>query len=156
MRDFLVRLIGVLLFMPAAALADCACSDFRKVRGEYTTVEISRYGGGLTPREEAVERIDKKALISHDHFSLWDELRYDSPNYKIDCHPVPQEEGEVPLPTERWGNFYGYGMDRNVIEVFSIFPSKQEGPRIIFEIVEDELWFFSDGWFYRMKRVTHD
>lgn len=142
--------------MPTAVLAGCNCSGFQETFAEYITTEVRRYRGGLTPREEAISRIDEKALVSEDLFFLWDAVRYEAPHYEVICHRVPQEEGEVPLPSERWGNFYGFGMERDVIELLYITSSNEEGPRFRFEIVDDELWAFLDGWFYRMKRISHD
>lgn len=150
-----VFFLSLLSWMPFAVLADFDCPSFREVQGEYKAVEVTRYGGGLTPREEAIGRINKKVIVAESHFLFWDELRYEDPIYEVVCHPVPQEEGEVPLPTERWGNFYGFGMDREVVKIIHITPSKGEGPGLRLEIVDDELWFFSDGWFYRMRRVSN-
>ncbi|MBW6392592.1 hypothetical protein [Billgrantia antri] len=146
--------LGFLLFMPASALAACDCSNVREVFGEYTTVEVTRFRGGLTPREEAMDRVDKKILVSEDLFFLWDGVRYESPSYEMVCHPVTQDEGEVTPPSERRGDFYGFGMDRDVINVIYVNSLSEEGPRYHFEVVGDELWFFYDGWFYRMKRVS--
>ncbi|MDI5934904.1 hypothetical protein [Halomonas kalidii] len=148
----LASLLGFLILVPTTTLAHCDCPGLREVIGEYTTVEVTRYRGGLTSVEEAEQHVGESAKVFESEFSLWEEVRYEAPSYEVVCHSVPQEEGDVPRPSERWGNFYGFGVDREVIEVLHVIPSKDEGPRYVFEIVGDELWAFLDGWFYRMKR----
>ncbi len=115
---------------------------------------MRRFRGGMTTREDAMGHMGERLLISRELFRLWNEVRYANPYYKVICHPVQREEGEVPLPTERWGNFYGFGMDRQVIVLLYVIPTSEEGPRYSFEIVNDEIWLFYDGWFYRTKRVS--
>ena len=147
-------LIIFLLMAPASALAGCGCSNVREIYGEYITDEVIRFRGGLTPREEAMSRIEQKTLVSEDRFILWDVARYNSPYYEVVCHQVPQDEGNIPSPSERWGDFYGFGVDRDVINVIYVNSSSDEGPRYHFEVVGEELWLFYDGWFYRMRRVS--
>jgi hypothetical protein len=155
-RFFLFGLLPTLLFaFSVTAFAGCGCPDWREAVGEYDTVEVERYRGGQTSREEAMEQINKKILISESQFSILGEVTYNEPVYEIICYPVPQEEGEVPLPSERRGDFYGFGMDRDVINVLYVTPLREEGPRYHFEVVGDELWFFFDGWFYRTRRVSN-
>ena len=57
---------------------------------------------------------------------------------------------------EEANDFYGSGMDRDVVNELKVTPVQKEGPRYHFEVVQDELWFFFDGWFYRMERVGRD
>lgn len=153
-RRFLFVLLPALLCaIPVPAFAVCGCPEWREVAGEYITVEVERYRGGQTSRGEAVEKINKKILLSESRFSIWGENIYHEPVYEVNCYPVPQEEGEVPLPSERRGDFYGFGMDRDVINVIYVSSMVEKGPRYHFEVVGDELWFFFDGWFYRARRV---
>lgn len=155
-RFVLSLCVSFLYFFPPNIFADSACQDWQELTGEYAVVEVSRYRGGLTSLEEAKGRIGEKAIVAERNFSIWDKEDYIDPHYEIACYPVPQEEGEVPMPWERRGNFYGFGVDREVITVFSVTPEKEEGPRYHFEVVSDELWFFFDGWLYQMKRVGRD
>lgn len=153
-RSLLAFLSGFFIFASAMVFADCGCPSWKKVTGNYNTIEARRYRGGQTTRDEAMELIGKNILISESQFSLWGEVDYSRPVYEVNCYPVPKEEGEVPLPSERRGDFYGFGMDRSVINVLYVSSLKDEGPRYHFEVVEDELWFFFDGWFYRTKRIS--
>lgn len=155
-RYFFIAFFALFFTLPTATLANCNCTRLQETFAEYLTVDVSRYQGGLTPRAEAISHIDAKVIVSEDVFILWDEARYDTPHYEVICHRVPQEEGEVPLASERWGNFYGFGIDRDVIELLYVASSRGEGPQYRFEIVGDELWAFLDGWFYRMERISHD
>lgn len=145
-----------LCFFPSSVFANFFCPEWQTLTGEYAVVEVNHYRGGLTSLKEAKDRIGKKAIVSERIFSIWGKEYYVDPHYEIACYPVPQEEGEVPMPWERRGNFYGFGVDREVIVVLSVTPEKEEGPRYHFEVVQDELWFFFDGWFYRMERVGRD
>lgn len=153
-RCLLLFLSGLSCIFSVTVFSDCDCPSWREVTGEYSTVEVNHYRGGQTSRDEAMERIDKKILISESQFSLWDEVHYSAPFYEVICYPVPQGEGEVPEPSERRGDFYGFGMDRDIINVLYVTPIKEEGPRYHFEVVGDELWFFFDGWFYRTRRIS--
>lgn len=146
---------ALLCFFSVAVYAGCDCPAWREVVGEYNTVEVERYRGGQTPREKAIEKIDEKIVIDENQFSIWGDVIYSDPYYEINCYPVPQEEGEVTPPSERRGDFYGFGMDRDIIDVLYVSSLNEEGPRYHFEVVGDELWFFYDGWFYRTKRVSN-
>lgn len=151
-RQCLASLLALLVVAPLVALADCSCPILRDVIGEYTTMEVTRYRGGLTSTEEAEQRIGERTKVSGNTFSLWGEVEYDEPYYEVACRSGRQEEGEVAVPSERWGSFYGFGDDRDVIVILYVLPAENEGARLSLEIVGDELWFFHDGWFYRMKR----
>lgn len=154
-RRFLFVLFPILLCaIPVPAFAGCGCPDWREVTGEYITVEVERYRGGQTSRGEAAEKINKKILLSENWFSIWGEVIYNEPIYEVNCYPVPQKEGDVTLPSERRGDFYGFGMDRDFIDVIYVSSMVEEGARYHFEVVGDELWFFFDGWFYRTRRVS--
>lgn len=122
--------------------------------GEYAVVEVRHYRGGQTLRDDAMGRIGEKVALLESEFLIWDKLIYRFPSYEVACYPVPQEEGEVVVPWERRSNFYGFGIDRAVIDVLYVTPLNEEGPRYQFEVVDNELWYFSDGWFYRMERVA--
>lgn len=155
-RFAMILCVSFLYFFPLSVIADFVCQDWQELKGKYTVVEVSHYRGGLTSLEEAEGRIGEKAIVTGRVFSIWDKEYYVDPHYEIACYPVPQEEGEVPMPWERRGNFYGFGVDREVIVVLSVTPEKEEGPRYHFEVVSDELWFFFDGWLYRMERIGRD
>ncbi|MCC5881489.1 MAG: hypothetical protein JJU25_02465 [Halomonas sp.] len=141
-----------LSFAQPAALANCDCPSLQDIAGEYITTEIARYRGGLTSPEQAERRIGVSTRVTEHAFSLWNEVYYEAPSYEVVCHSQRQEEGEVAAPSERWGYFYGFGVDRNTIVTLDIVPSEQDGARLSFEFVDDELWAFIDGWFYRLER----
>lgn len=66
------------------------------------------------------------------------------------------------MPIRHWGaywsNFYGFGVNRKVIEVLEVHSQKSNADAIIdwFEIVRDGntllLWNLHDGWLYRMGK----
>src|SRR5690554_4462639 len=138
------------------AFAEPDCISLQEIWGRYDVVDVSRYRGGLTSQSEAMERMGKRTLVSEEMFSLWGEVSYKAPLYDMRCHPIPLAEGEVTVRWERRSDFYGIGMDRDVVNVLEVTPIQEEGPSYHFEVAQDELWFFFDGWFYRMERVGRD
>lgn len=144
-----------LALLNGPALAEARCIDLQEIWGRYDVVDVSRYRGGLTPQSEAKERIGKNTLVSEELFSHWSKVNYEAPLYDMACHVIPLEEGEVAVPWKRRSDFYGIGMDRDVVNVLEVISVSEKGPRYKFEVVDDELWFFFDGWFYRMERVSH-
>lgn len=151
-KKSLLFFLLVLMCAAYTASANCGCPSLRNIAGEYTTIEVTRYRGGLTSSEEAERRIGESAKIADDAFSLWGEIHYEAPIYEVTCHLQRQEEGEVSVPSERWGSFYGFGVDRKTIVTLDVAPSENNDVRWSFEFVGNELWAFFDGWFYRMKR----
>jgi len=143
-------------FVSGLALAEPDCIGLQEIWGRYDVVEVSRYRGGLTSQSEAKERVGKSTLVSEEVFLFWDKVNYETPIYDMACQPIPLEEGEVTVRWERKSDFYGIGMDRDVVNELKVTPVQEEGPRYHFEVVSDELWFFFDGWFYRMERVGRD
>jgi len=150
----LVAMLGFFISVSTITLADRSCLELQYIFGEYTTVEISRYRGGLTSLGEAEQRIGKSVEVFKDVFSLWEEAHYETPLYELACHSITQAEGEVPSLSERvLSRFYGYGLDRDTVELLNVSSyNNDDGFDYVFEIVDDELWFFFDGFFYRMKR----
>ena len=142
-------------FVSGLALAEPDCIGLQEIWGRYDVVEVSRYRGGLTSQSEAKERVGKSTLVSEEMFSFWGEMNYEAPVYDTACQPIPVEEGEVTVRWERKSDFYGIGMDRSVVNELKVTPVNEQGPRHQFEVVDDELWYFFDGWFYRMERVAH-
>jgi len=132
--------------------------DAAQLMGRWRVVSARRHRGGLTSEAEAEGNIGKAVVISRDRLSLRDTV-ISRPRYEISCHPrLP--EGEVPTPSERWSNFYGFGMGRPEIVALDVYDLswKKDYPYIRFEIVDgehgQELWEMFDGWLYRMERVA--
>lgn len=146
--------LAQLFLVSGLASAETECIGLQEMWGEYEVTDVSRYRGGLTSEIEAKQRIGNNALVSEEIFFLWDKVSYEAPLYDAACHPILLVEGEVTVPWERKSDFYGIGMDRNVINVLKVALVSEEGPRYQFEVVDDELWYFFDGWFYRMERVV--
>ena len=144
-----------LALVSGLSLAEPGCIDLQEIWGRYDVVDVSRYRGGLTSQSEAKERIGRNTLVSEEMFSLWGEVNYEDPVYDMECQPIPLAEGEVTVPWERNSDFYGIGMDRSAVNILKVTPVNEKGPRHQFEVVDDELWYFFDGWFYRMERVAH-
>lgn len=156
MRAIMFVTLTPLPFLSSFTLAELDCIGLQEIWGRYDVVEVSRYRGGLTSQSEANENIGKSTLVSEEGFSFWGKVNYASPIYDMTCQPIPLEEGEVTVRWERKSDFYGIGMDRDVVNELKVTPVQKEGPRYHFEVVQDELWFFFDGWFYRMERVGRD
>ncbi|MCP1316006.1 MULTISPECIES: hypothetical protein [unclassified Halomonas] len=124
------------------------------VYGLYEVHLIERYRGGLTTREEAFLRQDSRISVQEDVFTFWNDDVCENPHYAIENHYVNEIEGEVSSSSERYGNFYGYGEDRNVINELSVACHENDDATYSFEIVNGELWLFLDGWFYQLQRTA--
>lgn len=124
--------------------------------GVYEVAHIERYRGGLTSREEAFKQLDTLVKVEKSEFSFWDGTVYENPIYEIKEHSVLNLEGTVPSPSEKFGNFYGYGQEREKIRTLSVYSQEPNNPPYMFEVVEDSLWMFLDGWFYRLERISSD
>ncbi|WFE70799.1 hypothetical protein P8S55_13545 [Halomonas sp. M1] len=127
-----------------------------KLYGVYFVANIERYRGGLVSNEEAFRHLNSLVVIKEDEFSFLDRAFYGKPIYDIEVHAIQNEEGNVPRADERFGNFYGYGQERENIRTLTVDGKKLNEPPYIFEVVEDMLWFFSDGWFYRLEKHSTD
>nr|WP_298378794.1 hypothetical protein [uncultured Halomonas sp.] len=151
-------------FLPVILLLTSGCSfatpqpcweenEIANVFGTYEVTEAQRFRGGLTAESTAKARIGETLTLTPSHFALWDD-EFSSPDYTFECAPGKQAEGEVTPKSERHGNFYGFGMDRQVIKIISVH-SSQENTHAShsFEHVEGELWGFFDGWFYPMEKI---
>lgn len=147
--------LAPLFLVSGLASAESECIGLEEMWGEYEVTEVSRYRGGLTSETEAKQHIGQHVLVSEEKFLLWNKANYADPLYDAACHPILLVEGEVTVPWERKSDFYGIGMDRTVINSLNVDPVNEEGLRYQFEVIDEELWYFSDGWFYRMKRVVH-
>ncbi|WGI24854.1 hypothetical protein QEN58_16215 [Halomonas alkaliantarctica] len=124
--------------------------------GTYEVANTERYRGGLTSREEALKQLDTLVIVRKNEFSFWNGVFYENPIYEIKDYPVLNLEGEVPSATQRFGDFYGYGQERENIRTLSVYSQEPNEPPYIFEVVEGNLWMFLDGWFYTLERVSSD
>lgn len=124
--------------------------------GDYFVANIERYRGGLTSNEEAFNKLDTAVVVKESEFSFWEGIIYENPIYEIEDHPVSSGEGNVPSSAEKFGSFYGYGHERDNIRTLNVYSKETNEPPYMFEVVEDELWMFLDGWFYRLEKASSD
>lgn len=127
-----------------------------RLYGVYVVSNIERYRGGLTSSEDAFKQLNTLVALKENAFSFGDETVFENPIYAIEDHSVTDQEGVVPSSTERFGNFYGYGQDRENIRTLSVYSNEPNETPYIFEVVQDKLWLFLDGWFYRLERTFFD
>ncbi|QNI01816.1 hypothetical protein HXW73_02050 [Halomonas sp. SH5A2] len=127
-----------------------------KLYGVYEVADIERYRGGLTSREEAFKQLDRLVKVKKGEFLFWDGNIYENPIYEIKGHSVLNMEGDVPSASEKFGNFFGYGQEREKIRTLSVYSQEPNEPPYMFEVVEGNLWMFLDGWFYRLERIPSD
>ena len=114
----------------------------------YKVVAVEKYRGGLTSQTQAESLVGTEVEISMALFRIVDET-ITQPKYQIRCHTVPAE-GEA--STDRWSNFYGYGIVRHHIEVLDVSGNEGAYPEYLFEVISpQELWWLLDGWLYRLR-----
>jgi hypothetical protein len=120
----------------------------------YKITAIARYGGGLTTETTAKKTIGTGMILSKKLYSVRN-FSIENPAYQLKCYQQPEEEGDVPLRSERWSDFYGFGMDRKIIKVLEVYHVKKDPkyPKFFLEIIDNsEIWRMSDGWLYTMKK----
>lgn len=69
---------------------------------------------------------------------------------QVSFYPL-QREGEI--SANRGSNFYGFGLDREFIEVVHVYDeggASDEAP-VNLEVLDGQLWEIHDGWIYMMK-----
>lgn len=137
------------VFLHVAASEEISDQDFYDT---YCVTDVERYRGGLTTREQALSRQHEIVLISEDEFSLWGEEVYERPLYRIAKHPIMTEEGEVPNYQQRFGSFYGHGVERETVVTFRAYNASAPNEGYVFEVVDHQLWLFLDGWFYKLEK----
>jgi len=113
---------------------------------------VVKYGGGLTSESSAESRIAKNLLLEPDLFEVGD-VSIPDPLYEFACYPLQREEE---ISANRWSNFYGFGLDREFIEVVHVY---EEGDAtgdgfLNLEVLDGELWEMHEGWIYTMKPST--
>lgn len=151
-------LLLLIYFVSFAAFAEnVVCNEsLERIYGNYSVKSAERYRGGLTSREKALSQLNTHVSIKENEFMFWDGVMFEDPIYKINDYDALSEEGNVSDSSERYGNFYGYGEEREKIRTISVRSQEATIPSYMFEVVEDELWFFLDGWFYRFKKISSD
>ena len=133
-----------------------ANQSLENVYGVYAVEEVERYRGGLTSQEEALSRIGALITVEDKKFLFWESLTCENPIYKVDVHNVLSDEGSIPGAADRHGNFYGYGVDREFVRTLLVSCQNSDGASYLFEVVENELWLFLDGWFYKLEKAPSD
>lgn len=157
MVNILKTIISFFVLIPLSSIyADEIEKDasLEAIYGEYFVANVERYRGGLTSSEEALKKIDTLVTLKESDFAFWDGMIYENPVYEIEDHSVSSGEGNVPSSDERFGSFYGYGHERDNIRTLNVYSKESSEPPYVFEVVEDELWMFLDGWFYRLERAS--
>ncbi|MBU2850181.1 hypothetical protein [Acidithiobacillus ferrivorans] len=144
-----------------SAMGRCKALSVAQFIGAYRIDSVDRYAGGITSKAQANGFVGRTVKISGKVFkSAITHKTIVNPVYAISCYPVLQTEGDVPIPHwgAYWSNFYGFGVNRKVIEVLEVHSQKSNAGAIIdwFEIVRDGntllLWNLHDGWLYRMGK----
>lgn len=159
MVNILKTIIAFFVLIPLSSIyADEIEKDasLEALYGDYLVANAERYRGGLTSSVEALNKLNTLVVVKENEFSFWDGTTYEYPVYEIEDHPVSSGEGNVPSSAERFGSFYGYGHERDNIRTLNVYSKASNEPPFMFEVVEDELWMFLDGWFYRLERASLD
>jgi len=156
---FLIRfIVGLTLglissgcFAFDAKNGELLCSD-RSLDDLYTSYviyDVIKYRGGLTSEASAKAHVGEKVLVDLNAFQVRDVVIQD-PSYEFACYP-PQREGEI--SPNRWSDFYGFGLDREFIEVVHVYGKGDASEEVLInlEVRDSELWEMHDGWIYMMK-----
>jgi hypothetical protein len=126
--------------------------------GTYKVVDVAEFGN--LPTEATVkENIGKEMVLSKNLFHIGVvQVSISNPVYKLKCYKqTAEEEGNVPLRTERWSNFYGFGMDRKIIKVLEGYDVKKDviNPLTKIELIDfDEVWYMDGTRRYKMKKTS--
>lgn len=157
-NTFYVMLLTLILSFPSSANAESTDDNdvLESLYGIYAVENIERYRGGLTSREEASLLVDRLVTIKPSELLFWDGAVCANPVYEINSHVGINSEGHIPSATEKYGNFYGYGIEREVIRTLSVNCQQSSEVSYLFEVVGDELWVFLDGWLYRLEKTSID
>ncbi|CAH1043266.1 hypothetical protein [Halomonas sp. TD01] len=124
--------------------------------GTYCVTKIEQYRGGRTSRENALRQLNAQVKVNKREFLFWDGSVYEDPAYQIENHSVLKGEGNVPEVSERFGSFYGVGLERESITTLSVQSRSLNELPYIFEVVDRQLWLFLDGWFYTLEKTSSD
>jgi hypothetical protein len=141
----------------AAKKIPCAeGSNITPYLGTYKVTGMMQYQTGRTTETEAKKKMEREMILSEKLFSIGD-FFVEHPSYQLKCYQLPEGEGEVPLRSERWSNFYGLGLDRKIIKELKIYDLKNQtnSSKFSLEIIDnDEIWemLTTGGWLYIMKK----
>lgn len=132
--------------------AECTQKPLESLLGAYDVKQASRYRGGLTTEETAQERVGSEVRIETNQM-ISEFASIEQPRYEVECYPMVEKEGEV--TDQRFSNFYGVGLERDSINVLKVYAegAPKGEPSYYFEIVNDELWEFYDGWLYTLIKI---
>lgn len=150
-------MIFALFLSPSAFSKDFFANQLlESVYGVYTVEDVERYRGGLTSQEEAVSRTGALITVEDKNFLFWESLTCENPIYEVGVHNVLSDEGSIPDAADRHGDFYGYGVDREFVKTLLVSCQNSNDGSYLFEVVENELWLFLDGWFYKLEKTPSD
>ena len=146
-----LAIVGVLALVAGCGSAGAKrCPELRPIAdlyAVYEVVDVEKYRGGLTTQEQAEALVGQEIELDAQRFSLG-ETTIEEPQYRLQCHPSPVE-GEV--SAGRWSNFYGYGIERQHVEVLEVIATHETEASYQLEVIGPrELWWLYDGWLYRM------
>ncbi|MHA7853328.1 hypothetical protein [Marinobacter shengliensis] len=119
------------------------------VYNSYVIYKVIKYRGGLASEASAKARVGENVLVDLKAFQARDAV-ITNPSYEFACYPL-QREGEI--DANRWSNFYGFGLDREFIEVVHVYEEGDASGEAFLnlEVMNGELWEMHDGWIYMMK-----
>lgn len=125
-------------------LCECESKNIQDYFGEYEFKSYLKYGGGLTTETDLIGFEESVLVIEKEKFK-YKNLYIKKPEYKLVCEPQAQVEGEVPV--EKYSDFFGFNVNREVRMLFHI--RDQEGRLVeVFEVVNGaDIWVPYDGWF---------
>lgn len=133
--------------------------DLSDYMGTYKVIAVKKYGGGLTSKAQAMQYMGKPMImLSTARVTVSGNSSIKAPRYTIVCQPKPTE-GEVVPRGARYSDFYGFGMDRNVVSVLQVRDpaDKDPTPYYEFELLrsggKNEIWYMDDGWLYELEQA---
>lgn len=145
----LITFMSLILPLCAEATNDSRPS-LSGILGNYKIVRVEQYGGGITTKKEANNRIGKKQLLLATKVSLLG-IKISNPRYELE-KVKSYSEGEV--PTERLSSFYGIKNKQPTYGILNVFDISDQSstPALSVEVSVNELRFLYDGWLYRLKK----
>ena len=112
---------------------------------DYEHAEVSQSGLSVQPYTGIEVSIDPTRFQGTDGVVV-------NPHYVTSCYRT-FVEGHVPL--RRWSNEDGFGVDRKVIDVLTVYAPgdvHRQSPVTVFEIVGEDLWYGGFTWLYIARR----
>lgn len=144
--------VAVLSSLPLYAGVEEA-KPTHELYGAYCVTDIERHRGGLTSHDQAHSHRHATVMLRENDFLFWDGTHYLNPTYDMKDHLVSAQEGHIPDGRQRFGTFYGFGLERDIVTTLSVHELSGQQPPYVFEVMGSQLWFFLDGWFYKLEKA---